>query len=605
MEKSRFQLQQHRNAQLQPNQNSPTNPQFFKQSSTGNDRLPGKLEKESRSEEEKATSLGVASSSLSYHFDAPKKTTYLPLLDSNSMQGSFGANPTRDLSGLMARTKDYPKKFGRIDESVKSRIFRRPKLPDIVSNTIVASPHKKDADLLRSSSKQKMAATFTNVIKEDFRANGLYNRRPRFGSSPKTTNLIIHSTSGSAKLGARTLYNDSGLGTPARPMTGMSLQDRLLYNLFNSMYVRSDPKCSFKPKFFVGKGNNQKLVSELISQREPLVSGTTLQTSNIVWTQLDSKETRKTNIGCAIWLHFDDIRANSEFKGIELHDINRLTAQFSRLGMFAVKNLGLIKEIFENMMMKKSVHMIPLEQCSFPNHIRGSVYIGRKSLLTETVILYFTKLNQDPFKLIPRTFLIKFNNFEVDLKNFRSLLQAGRGYQFPLIVKPGENTNRGTGISIVYKEQELVDSVSQILSNPTGKKHAHSVLVQNYLVNPLLFKARKFDIRCYGLAIRTFDRVSFYWYSEGYARTSSYTYNSSNKANLMVHLTNEAVQVQSRIYLRRQRQLRQVRAGQQDLLQRTRLLLRDQPGLPRKRQEVHPRHRPRVQSRRWMTRTLR
>jgi hypothetical protein len=344
-------------------------------------------------------------------------------------------------------------------------------------------------------------------------------------------------------------------------MTGMSPQDRLLYNLFNSMYVRSDPKSNFKPKFFVGKGNNQKLVTELISQREPLVSGTTMQTSNIVWTQLDSKEMRKTNIGCAIWLHFDDIRTNSEFKNIELNDINKLTSQFSKLNYFAVKNLNLIKEIFENMMMKKSVHMIPLEQCSFPNHIRGSVYIGRKSLLTETVILYFTKLNQDPFKLIPRTFLIKLNNFDVDMKNFRSLLQAGRGYQFPLIIKPGENTNRGTGISIVYREQELIDSVSQILSSTNGKKHAHSVLVQNYLVNPLLFKARKFDIRCYGLAIRTFDRVSFYWYNEGYARTSSYTYNSSNKSNLMVHLTNEAVQVQSRIFSRRQGKLRQIRAG--------------------------------------------
>jgi Tubulin-tyrosine ligase family len=592
MEKSRFQLAQSRAEQPHATSSSPVNPPFLKQASLQNERLGGRLEKDSRADEEQATSLGVASSSLSHHYDAAKKGSYLPSLDSNSLQGSFGAKPTRDLSGLMTRTKEYSKKFGRIDETIKSRIFRRPKLPDIVSNTIVPSPLKKDAGLLRSSSKQKMAATFTNIIQDDFRANGLYNRRPRFGSSPKTTNLIIHNTSGSAKLGSRTLYPDSGLGTPVRPMTGMSPQDRLLYNLFNSMYVRADPKSCFKPKFFVGKGNNQKLVTDLISQREPLISGTTMQTSNIVWTQLDSKEMRKTNIGCAIWLHFDDIRANSEFKGIELNDINRLTSQFAKLSMFAIKNLNLVKEIFENMMMKKSVHMIPLEQCSFPNHIRGSVYIGRKSLLTETVIMYFTKLNQDPFKLIPRTFLIKLSNYEVDMKNFRSLLQAGRGYQFPLIIKPGENTNRGTGITIAYKEQELIDSVSQILASQSGKKQAHSVLVQNYLVNPLLFKARKFDIRCYGLAIRTFDRVSFYWYNEGYARTSSYTYNSSNKANLMVHLTNEAVQVQSRVDSCRQRQLRQVRTRQQDLLQRARLLLCIKPGLHRKRQEVHPRYRP-------------
>ena len=72
------------------------------------------------------------------------------------------------------------------------------------------------------------------------------------------------------------------------------------------------------------------------------------------------------------------------------------------------------------------------------------------------------------------------------------------------------------------------------------------MIVQYYISKPLLYKNRKFDIRCYGLVVRLTSKILFFWYMDGYARTSSFEYSLSNKSNLMVHLTNEAVQVKGK-----------------------------------------------------------
>ena len=63
------------------------------------------------------------------------------------------------------------------------------------------------------------------------------------------------------------------------------------------------------------------------------------------------------------------------------------------------------------------------------------------------------------------------------------------------------------------------------------------------MTNPLLYKGRKFDMRCYGLVVQAGQTICYYWYGKGYARTSSYLYDILVKDNIKVHLTNEAVQV--------------------------------------------------------------
>ena len=81
------------------------------------------------------------------------------------------------------------------------------------------------------------------------------------------------------------------------------------------------------------------------------------------------------------------------------------------------------------------------------------------------------------------------------------------------IVKPGENSNRGQGIFVS-------DSIEAI-KNRIEKNRKHTFIIQKYIKNNLTFQKRKFDIRTYLLMVSIGGVLKFYWYSEGYLRTSS------------------------------------------------------------------------------------
>jgi hypothetical protein len=61
------------------------------------------------------------------------------------------------------------------------------------------------------------------------------------------------------------------------------------------------------------------------------------------------------------------------------------------------------------------------------------------------------------------------------------------------IVKPGEYTNCGHGISVC----STINEIRAIVNSSTSKKH--TFMLQRYIDRPLLYNKRKFDIRCYAL----------------------------------------------------------------------------------------------------------
>ena len=234
------------------------------------------------------------------------------------------------------------------------------------------------------------------------------------------------------------------------------------------------------------------------------------------------------------------------------------------------------------------------------NHIPGIKHISRKGLLTSNVYEWALKNGFNPFSIIPETHFIREYSFEEDtvkiaqeitgLSKVKILASFGdpeaqNGIIFdpPLILKPGEFTNRGTAIQMAFNLRELDEGVKRILnfrvarnkakneiqpeaksgkakeiSGPDkgggvgddGRKRVEaSILVQKYLKTPLLYKDRKFDLRCYVLCVKYTKRLSGFFYRKGYARTSSYEYSLSDevgKQNLMMHLTNEAIQVKGK-----------------------------------------------------------
>ena len=64
----------------------------------------------------------------------------------------------------------------------------------------------------------------------------------------------------------------------------------------------------------------------------------------------------------------------------------------------------------------------------------------------------------------------------------------------------------------------------------------------------MLYKKRKFDIRCYMVITAHNLHLRAFWYREGYIRTSSVEFSNSNPENLLMHLTNDAVQKKSHLY---------------------------------------------------------
>ena len=76
-------------------------------------------------------------------------------------------------------------------------------------------------------------------------------------------------------------------------------------------------------------------------------------------------------------------------------------------------------------------------------------------------------------------------------------------------------------------------------NQPVANIKSDVFVIQKYIERPLLISKRKFDIRLWVLV--THEHKCFY-FREGYVRMSSQRYDLSQADNLMVHLTNNAIQ---------------------------------------------------------------
>ena len=76
------------------------------------------------------------------------------------------------------------------------------------------------------------------------------------------------------------------------------------------------------------------------------------------------------------------------------------------------------------------------------------------------------------------------------------------------------------------------------------------MILQKYISNPLLYKYRKFDVRCFSLVTSINGHIKAYFYKIGYIRTASkeYTLAHNQLHNKFIHLVNDAVQKYSEDY---------------------------------------------------------
>ena len=104
------------------------------------------------------------------------------------------------------------------------------------------------------------------------------------------------------------------------------------------------------------------------------------------------------------------------------------------------------------------------------------------------------------------------------------------------ILKPGENSNRGNGITVCNTVREVISEIN------SSEKADHTHIIQRYIERPLLISNRKFDIRCFCMLTSINGIMKGYFYEDGYIRTSSCEFDLEDLGNRFIHLTNDAVQ---------------------------------------------------------------
>ena len=182
------------------------------------------------------------------------------------------------------------------------------------------------------------------------------------------------------------------------------------------------------------------------------------------------------------------------------------------------------------------------------NRLDDNYHLSNKKALFLNVSTYYQAMGINPFEVaIPLTFNVKSpHNNDPEYKKFtRAYKQFEQQKDANIwIIKPGENSNRGTGIQVANSFNEIRNLIQQ-LSSKNGNRTS---IVQKYLDKPLLIHNRKFDIRGYAMLTSINGVVKGYMYRDCYFRTSSKQFDLTNLHSRYIHLTNDAIQLNSEDY---------------------------------------------------------
>ena len=132
--------------------------------------------------------------------------------------------------------------------------------------------------------------------------------------------------------------------------------------------------------------------------------------------------------------------------GLLESSVDQLTDEFLGYKFFAVQDRELVREVFARFAKKKLSYLVYPSILVLPNPIKGYQAICRKSTLANRL----AKLDAEA-KIVPKTYVLRGSSFEEDLKE---MLEQKKKYDInfsnPLIIKPGQFSSRGEGISLAF-----------------------------------------------------------------------------------------------------------------------------------------------------------
>ena len=320
---------------------------------------------------------------------------------------------------------------------------------------------------------------------------------------------------------------------------------RKILNRSNGLEVQQLNSVQYK--YFVGKGNNSRLIRRLMATRTWWVDAQNIEDAHFAWTQWKDKKllsgfacADKEKIGkqetvqapciCPVNAKIE----KNQFRTVDIED----------LGFQNIRNSASYVNLEVNAVDPVSIKMH--NKIEFNQHLtnKKGLYLSLKS--------YCEALELNLFDFVPLTFHIKMGEKDpqflkfVEEFNSNSEPEKKKKLMNIWIIKPGENSNRGQGISVSSSLEEIKSIINEKAASKSNETRTY--IIQKYIERPFLVHKRKFDFRCYGLITSINGVLQGYFYSEGYLRTTSCEYNIKDTSNNFIHLTNDAIQKHSEEY---------------------------------------------------------
>lgn len=341
-------------------------------------------------------------------------------------------------------------------------------------------------------------------------------------------------------------------------------------------------------KLFYGKNNTQSNLKKenLIKKMQQIKKSQKQQQSLKTFKTIpSSKKVLKNPHNSKVNIH--------ENKLDLLQDLVHVLLKKQNLFSFFDKDLEY--QLTDLLLQRENLLKFKRHKLKIANHLTGAKHLCVKHLLTENMKEYEVKTGQPIFRYMPYTVKFDEESYSKQMEKLNDKINETEDEEFmkntekgqivdlrlkcseemecdkkltvPWILKPGEFTNRGRGISMGFTKTQIFNRIRKEFDPEYQKKQENITddqheaqegyrafgdnvfLVQKYITSPLLYKKRKFDIRCFVLIVRYNSQLFAYFFKQGYARTSSYDYSTTNEDNLLVHLTNEAVQIKGEVLL--------------------------------------------------------
>ena len=310
----------------------------------------------------------------------------------------------------------------------------------------------------------------------------------------------------------------------------------------NGLEVWQGVKAGFK--YFVGKGNNSRLVARCLASRSWWSQVEDIGESQFAWTQWKDREYLEK---------FPTLPSSQCLKAptapCQLMSPVPFTTEMNQLRPVEIEDLGF-------QLIRNSASYVQMEGKELDpgnlllyNKLEFNQHLSNKKGLFKSLKRYYQALGKNVFDYIPITYHVKNNandpDFQEFVESYMEIESSKRNLNL-WIIKPGENSNRGQGICVAGNLDQIKCLVSPQIDPLSGKPRTY--IIQKYIEKPLLIHKRKFDIRCYALVTSVNGILQAYSYADGYLRITSTEYSTKDISNNLIHLTNDAIQKYSEEY---------------------------------------------------------